>query len=118
MVNEMWLKSGGFWTPIGALLVFGVAYAYFIRWAKRKGYLEGYTAYAVVLGCVVTVAGAAVAMLWSGLISGDQFAPVLVALMLSYIASGTPMIVGDMVEHLEARRNEQDSILEASDAQT
>ena len=116
MVNEMWWQSAGFWEPIGTLVVFGAGYAYAIRDAKRCGYLEGYTAFAVVLGTAVTVLAAVVAMVGGGVIALGQVIPVLFTLFLAFGASGLPMIVGDMAEHLEARRSEQAALREGSDA--
>lgn len=115
MDNEMWWQSGGFWTAIGLLIIFGIAYAYAIHHAKRRGYLEGYTAFAVALGVAVTVLGAVAAMVLGGVLETAQVVPVLLALFLSFAASGVPMIAGDMAEHLEARRSEQAALQVGSD---
>lgn len=83
------------WRVIGAvvfgLLMFGVG---FNEWVGRLGeHKAGYTALLVVVGVIVTLTGVA-------LISWQAAAICAVA----FVASGVPMIVGDIVRHVNARR--------------
>lgn len=116
MENEIWWQSEAYWVAIGSLSVFGVVYAYLIHIAKRRGYLEGYTALAVVLGTAVTIVQAIIAMVAGAVLAVEQVIPVLASLFFAFAASGVPMIVGDMADHLEARRLEQAALRDKPDA--
>lgn len=79
------------------LLLFGIAYAAFVRWLNLRGYMEGYTAIMVVVGVMVTL-----------LINQTIYVPgnPLADLLLEFAgfgASGTPMIVNNIMEYVTRR---------------
>jgi hypothetical protein len=65
-----------------------------IRRGDRQGWLEPYTAFSVVAGVLYTLAG-----VWAV----DRKAAVLT--FWAFVASGTPMIAGDLERYLERARN-------------
>lgn len=80
-----------------AVILFGASLLYdrgFIRRGDRAGWLEPYTALTVVTGVLYTLAG-----VWAV----DRKAAVLAFWM--FVASGTPMIAGDLERYLERVRN-------------
>ena len=99
------MNSAGFqpqFSPIliavmAALLAFGILYNAVITWAERKRMLEGYTAYAVALGVLVTLAGVAVV---------DWRAAVLS--LAAFTASGLPMLAGSTWRYIDARHKERE----------
>jgi hypothetical protein len=80
-----------------ALLIFGILFNTLIDWAERKRILDGYTAYAVALGVLVTLGGVAF-LNWQ--------AALLV--LGAFIASGLPMLVGSTWRFMEARGKEKE----------
>lgn len=79
------------------LALFGILYNALIGWMERKRALEGYTAYAVALGTVVTLGGVALLDFRAAAIS-----------LLGFIASGFPMILGSSWRYIDARKRERD----------
>ena len=82
------------WRLIGAVLFgltcFGLAFTTFVqRLGDRK---DGYTSLLVVAGVLVTLAGVALIYWPAAVLSGAAF-----------VASGLPMIVGDIWQHIKAR---------------
>jgi hypothetical protein len=75
------------------LLTFGTGFNALIALLERRGFLEGYTAIAVVVGVSITLAGIAVIDPWASLYAIGGFA-----------ASGLPMVVGSWWRHVQARR--------------
>jgi len=78
-------------------ILFGASLLYdrgVIRRGERQGWLEPYTALTVVAGVLYTLAG-----VWTV----DRKAAVLAFWM--FVASGTPMIAGDLERYLERVRN-------------
>jgi NhaP-type Na+/H+ or K+/H+ antiporter len=71
------------------LLLFGVSYNILVQYFQKR--THHYTAEFVVGGCLVTVLG-------SGFIIGWDNALIVV---ICFIASGTPMIVGSMMAHAQ-----------------
>lgn len=82
----------------GALFAFGLAFAWFVDWCGRRGYLDGYTAIFVVVGVLVTEV-ARLALPYTG-----SPAENLVIILACYTASGAPMVAADVVKHLNARQ--------------
>lgn len=74
------------------LFFFGIGYNWFVGWLERKGYHEGYVAFLVMGGVIVTLGAVAV------------FDPdgALIALG-AFLASGTPMIVGSVTRYIRER---------------
>ena len=109
---------GAILVVLGALVVFGYFYNRFVAWMEGQGYDEGYTAYLVVGGVMVTEISAAIMvylMLWRGIcVMGDDALAIatesLGLHLLAYLASGLPMIVGATLRHAQERRAGQDSL--------
>lgn len=85
---------GAFPAVLASLFIFGLIYNAVINWLHRTGYIEGYTAFTVVIGVGAIIIGAAFTL---GLQAG------LILLALS-AAAGTPMVFGDIARHVRARR--------------
>lgn len=88
---------------LAVLLLFGILYDLFVTWLGKQTQDHGYTAFLVVGGTIVTIAGLA----W---VAGLEVA--LVATIL-FAASGLPVIVGSMRRALQ-RRIAADRVLEES----
>lgn len=90
------------------LFIFGCLYNWWVSWVNRQGYSDGYTALLVVVGVAVTVGATGVLVGWQ----------TVLILFLAFVASGTPMVAGDVYRHVTARRAEFDGeselILEAT----
>lgn len=86
------------------LHLFGWGYNALIGIAERRGYLEGHTAYSVVLGVTVTLAPftffKTISPLW---------------IYTAFVASGSPMIIGSWWRHVQARRQEQEALRHESE---
>jgi hypothetical protein len=82
-----------------AELLFGLLFNLVIASLERRGYLEGFTAFAVVIGVAGTLMGVAVLDPRAALLSLGAFA-----------ASGLPMVVGSWWRHVQARRHGQESL--------
>lgn len=79
------------------LLLFGIGFNALVSFAQRQNYLEGYTAFAVAFGVMVTLCTIAL------------FDWRMAAFTLgAFVASGSPMIIGSVVRHVRARKQEQD----------
>ena len=89
------------------LLLFGVAYNWFVSWMQDNGYDEGYTAILVVIGNGVTLVIVALV---------DWRAAVLVA--GAFACSGLPMMAGGWWRHVRARKHAQDLLRRGDDAAT
>lgn len=74
------------------LLLFGMLFNLAISEFERRGWLEGYTALAVVLGVLVTLAVVSV-FSW-------QFALITLG---AFVCSGAPMIAGSIYRHVRSR---------------
>ena len=75
-----------------SLGLFGIIYNAFTDWIERHGHDRGITSLLVVVGVIVTLAGALT------LIGLDS----VIILAFCFVASGTPMIVGSLARY--ARR--------------
>lgn len=80
-----------FGVTLGALFLFGIVYDRFIAWLGELK--EGYLALFVVVGVLVTLLGVAVMDLRAAVIA-----------LLSFCASGIPMLVGDIQRTIEKRK--------------
>lgn len=89
------LDSNMILAVFGMLFLFGILYNQLVAWLERKGYHEGYVAFLVAGGVLVTLAGVS-------LISWQASLLVLGA----FCASGLPMILGSVYRHV--RRREHD----------
>ncbi|MFZ6028062.1 MAG: hypothetical protein ACOYYS_10130 [Chloroflexota bacterium] len=81
------------------LHLFGWGYNALIGIAERKGYLEGHTAYSVVLGVAVTLAP---------FVFFETVSPLWI--YAAFVASGIPMIAGSWWRHVQQRRQEQEAL--------
>lgn len=84
---------------IGALFVFGIVYAWFTEYSTRRGWLDGYTAFYVVAGVLITQL-ARLALPYSDLVAEN-----LLIILSCYAASGLPMIAADVARHLRQRES-------------
>ena len=92
------IGSGSGWIRVGiGLIIFGVGYNALVAWLERQGYDEGYTAFLVVGGVLVTLVAVA-------LVNWQAAMLVLAAFTLS----GTPMIMGGWWRHVRARKHAQE----------
>ena len=82
---------------LAGLFIFGLGFNWLIAWSERHHVLDGYTAFAVVLGTLVTLGGIALINLTAAVIALACFA-----------ASGLPMLAGSVYRHIEARRKERE----------
>lgn len=74
------------------LLLFGVGYNLLIAWMERKRYLHGFTAFAVVAGVLVTLAGVALVNWQAALL-----------VLGAFCASGAPMVIGSIIRYVKER---------------
>lgn len=92
---------------IGALFVFGLAYAALINWLRHKGYSEGYTAILVVGGVTITLS-------LSTILHQPEPLATLFLQFICFAASGLPMTINDIHRYAAARSADQRSIQEAT----
>jgi hypothetical protein len=94
-------ESGVDWGRIGGVYLvlfgFGLAYNACVGWIERHGYDEGYTAWLVIVGVLVTLAGVAVLDWGAALVTLGAFG-----------ASGFWMTVGSWWRHVRRRRRAQE----------
>lgn len=88
------LDLGTMGAVAGAGLLFGIAYNALVAWLNRTGRGEGYTSFLVVGGVLVTIA-------LSSLLIGLAHTLIII---LIFICTGLPMIIGDVYRYTEARR--------------
>lgn len=81
-------------------LLFGTIYAIIIHQLKQAGRLDGYTALAVVVGVLISVALSAFLI---GIINA-------LLVILIFITTGTPMIIGDIYNYTEQRKRKDNEI--------
>lgn len=80
---------------LGVLTGTGILYNWFVAWLQRKGYDEGYTALLVAVGVMFTLAGASCLV-------GIQ---AIIIITWCFVASGTPMILGDVWRYVRSRED-------------
>lgn len=78
------------------LVLFGVGYNWLTERAEHSGLIRGYTSIFVVGGVVITVGAMA--------LIDVHFA---IMTLIAFAASGTPMIIGEMVRHWKRNRAAQ-----------
>jgi len=83
------------------LVLFGIGYNALVAWMERRGYTEGYLAFVVALGVIITLAGVAVFSIHAALLALGAF-----------IASGLPMIVGSIARYIRRRDETKQAIKE------
>jgi hypothetical protein len=86
-------------TLIG-LHVLSWGYDALIGWLERRGYHDGYVSFFVVIGVTYTI----LATTW--LIGIDA----VLTLLLAFVASGSPMVLGSIARHLTERKREEDQL--------
>jgi hypothetical protein len=84
-----------------ALLLFGVIYNLLISQAEKRGWIEGYTALAVIAGVLVVI----------GAIALIDTTAALVALG-AFTAAGAPMAAGSVFRHMRTREKAQRRMIE------
>lgn len=84
-------------------LFFGIIYAIAIYQLKKTNRLNGYTAFAVVIGVLITVA-------LSAFIIGI---PNALYVIMAFTCSGVPMIFGDIIAHQEEERQKEAELRQA-----
>lgn len=94
---------------LSSLLLFGAAFNAFVTWAQRHGYDEGVTAFEVVVGVLITLGGASL-ILWNRPFDAVS----LLILLLCFVASGSPMIVGAWSRYALLRRRGQEGLRDRS----
>ncbi len=101
-------QIGGSMAAVGLNALFGVIYALFINYANKRGWLEGYTAIAVVIGTLVTLTINQIFVYVS-----DDSALDLLLELAGFGASGAPMVANNIYEYLLRKR--QEMLLELSE---
>lgn len=79
------------------LLLFGIAFNWFIGIAEQRGWTEGYLSFFVAGGSAVTIGG-----IW--LLNHQAGAMALTC----FVLSGLPMMIGSMARHMQKRERTQD----------
>lgn len=87
-----------------ALLVFGAIYNALVAIAERRGWIEGYTALAVIVGVLVILAALALVDHRTALVTLGAFA-----------AAGAPMAAGSIYRHMRTREKAQRSMIQELD---
>lgn len=82
----MGIETGTLLLTIGGLLLFGTLYAILINWMRKTGRLEGFTAFMVVGGVLITL------ILNTAIHHPDPAIDLLLELAC-FAASGLPMII-------------------------
>lgn len=100
---QIGIESGHIIITLGALLFFGILYANLINWLNRRGYSEGYTAFLVTGGVLITLLAS---------ITTHHEDPIIDFLLelACFAASGIPMIINDAYHYVLARQKEQRQI--------
>lgn len=86
---------------VAGLFLFGLIYNAFVAWLEKMGHDRGYTAFLVVGGTLVTLAGLAV-------ITGVE---TVISAIVCFVASGLPMILGSVWRHVRERASEEKKIM-------
>lgn len=86
---------------IAGLFLFGLSYNAFVAWLEGQGHDKGYTAFLVVGGVLITLAGLAV-------ITNVETAILAIG---CFAASGLPMIFGSVGRYVRARASEEKKMM-------
>lgn len=81
------------------LLIFGGLYNHFVEYMDRLHYIEGYLSLVVAFGVFVTLIGVSILSWQAALV-----------ILVCFIASGTPMIIGSITRYIRKRADDQNSI--------
>jgi hypothetical protein len=90
------LDFGSILAVMLALVLFGILYNFLVDWLSSRKYAEGYMSLLVAFGVLGTMIGIAL-ISW----------PVAVLCLLTFSASGLPMIVGSIARYMRKRAAEQ-----------
>ena len=82
-----------------SLLIFGGLYNQFVEYMDKLHYTEGYLSLVVAFGVFVTLIGVSI-LSWQAALM----------ILVCFIASGTPMIVGSITRYIRKRADDQNSI--------
>jgi len=82
------------------LAFFVVLYNSFLGWMSNHKYHEGFTSLLVIVGVVVTVGGCGFLIGWQA----------MGTLLLGFVASGTPMVVGELGRYVVRRSKAQKAL--------
>lgn len=104
---QIGIESERIMAVIGGLFFFGLSYAALVNALHTRGYSEGYTAFLVVFGVLITLA-------MSTLLHHQDPLIDLVMELSCFAASGLPMIGNDWLRHVQARKAEQDYLAHAN----
>lgn len=96
------LNSGAFGAVLGLLLAFGVLFNLGVGYLNRRGWSEGFTSLLVVAGVGATLLALLVVLA----------AEVVAMVLLAFVASGTPMIAGDIYRYVKRREEEKEQLRE------
>lgn len=88
------------------LLLFGCGFNRLVGTADRKGWLEGFTWFAVIIGVGVTVLAVTLAT-WGKCFTGWQFGLMTLG---AFTASGAPMAVGAVARYVGSREEDKRSM--------
>lgn len=105
------IESERFMAVMGGLFVFGIAYAVLVNRLHHKGYSEGYTAFLVVGGVLVTLLGNI------PLHHQDPFIDFLL-LLACFAATGLPMVINDWLGYVWARQADQEYLAHVAEEAT
>ena len=86
-----------FWLVEGCLVLFGIGYDQFVGNLEKQGHERGFTAFLVVVGTLVTLAGLAL----------GQGLEIAIYVALLFVGSGTPMIVGSIRRYVRQRAEDE-----------
>lgn len=106
----MGLQTGTILLTIGGLFAFGALYAILVHWMRKKGWLEGFTAFMVVGGVVVT-------LVINKAVHHPNPALDLLMELACFAASGLPMVIeASFLDFAERRsRSERHIINQANE---
>lgn len=82
------------------LLIFGGLYNQLVAFLERQGYLEGYLSLIVAAGVFITLIGVSI-LSWE----------VALIILVCFIASGTPMIIGSITRYIHQRAKFQQHLI-------
>lgn len=94
------IQPGIIGAVLSAAFIYGLAYNAFVAWLNRTGRGEGYTSILVVAGTLVTLAFASILI---GLLH-------TLLVLLVFVATGLPMVLGDLYRYTEARRKAREQL--------
>jgi predicted tellurium resistance membrane protein TerC len=95
-----------YWGVLFALHVLSWIYNWLIDWLHQKEWMDNWTWLTVVLGVGYTLAGAAVAM-WNAEMPANM---AVLGVVLTFVATGIPMSVGDIQRVLRWKANGGDAV--------